>query len=108
MKVFSEYADGHLTIFLLGELDHHEVKESINLISGLIDQYLPRVCVLDLAGLHFMDSSGIALILRLKKRLSAEQNDFRVENAGGQPLRVIDASAIERLVQITAAKEAEA
>ena len=108
MKVFSEYADGHLTIFLLGELDHHEVKESMDLICGLIDHYLSRVCVLDLAGLHFMDSSGIALILRLKKRLSSEQNEFRVENAGGQPQRVIDASAIDRLVQITAAKEAQA
>ena len=108
MKVFSEYADGCLTIFLLGELDHHEVKDSMNLISSLIDHYLPRVCVLDLKGLNFMDSSGIALILRLRRRMNGELCTFRVENAGGQPLRVIDASAIERLVQITVSQEAEA
>ena len=108
MKVFSEYDDGCLTIYLLGELDHHGVKESMNLINSLIDHYLPRVCVLDLAGLQFMDSSGIALILRLRKRLSGDQNAFRVENAGGQPLRVIDASSIDRLVHIAVSKEAEA
>ena len=64
MKVFSAYQDGRLTIFLQGELDHHEIKNSVAVIESLIEQYIPRSCILDLRSLSFMDSSGIALILR--------------------------------------------
>ena len=62
MKVYSAYREGQLTIFLHGELDHHEVRESMSAIERHLDEYLPRDCILDLGHLSFMDSSGIALI----------------------------------------------
>ena len=105
MKVYSAYQDGRLTIFLQGELDHHEIKSSISGIESLIEQYMPRMCILDLRSLSFMDSSGIALILRLSRQLSLQGGKAWVENATGQPLRVIDASGIERLVRIAAERE---
>ena len=106
MKVFSEYASGRLRIFLQGELDHHEAKQSMTLIDGLIEQYMPRECVLDLSKLSFMDSSGIALMLKLYRRMAQNGGRTWVENAAGQPLRVIDASGIERIIKIAAVKEA--
>jgi len=105
MKVYSAYQDGRLTIFLQGELDHHEIKSSVSVIESLIEQYMPRACILDLRSLSFMDSSGIALILRLSKQLSQLGGRAWVENAAGQPLRVIDASGIDRLIRVTAGKE---
>ncbi len=108
MKVYSAYREGQLTIFLHGELDHHEVRESMSAIERLLDEYLPRDCILDLSHLSFMDSSGIALILKLHRRMRECGGRAWVENAAAQPMRVIDASGIERLVHIAAREEARA
>ena len=105
MKVFSSYDNGRLTVFLHGELDHHAIRGSVELIDRLLQEYLPRDCVLDLGGLSFMDSSGIALILRLHRRMTDAGGRIWIENAGSQPLRVLDTSGIERIVSIMAAKE---
>ena len=108
MKVYSAYRDGVLTIFLHGELDHHEVRTSMSAIERLLDQYLPRDCVLDLSHLKFMDSSGIALILKLHRRMQGSGGRAWVENAAAQPMRVIDSSGIERLVKIAVREETKA
>ena len=108
MKVYSAYREGRLTIYLHGELDHHEVRQSMAAIERLLDEYLPRDCILDLTHLKFMDSSGIALILKLHRRLQETGGRAWVENAAAQPLRVIDASGIERLVNIAAREGARA
>ena len=100
MKVYSAYHEGRLTVYLQGELDHHGVKDSMSTIEQLLDEYLPRECALDLSGLRFMDSSGIALILKLHRRLKESGGRAWVENPAEQPMRVIDASGIERLVTI--------
>ena len=105
MKVYSAYRQGRLTIYLQGELDQHAIRASISTIEALLDEYLPRDCVLDLGGLSFMDSSGIALILKLHRRLTGAGGRSWVENASAQPLRVLDASGIARLVPIKAARE---
>lgn len=107
MNVLSAYRDGRLTVFLHGELDHHEVRQSMAAIDRLLDEYLPRTCVLDLADLKFMDSSGIALILRLHRRMTERGGSAWVENAANQPERVIEASGIERLVRVAAGEEAK-
>ena len=108
MKVYSAYREGRLTIYLHGELDHHEVRSSMAAIERLLDEYLPRDCILDLSHLKFMDSSGIALILKLHRRMRECGGRAWVENAAAQPMRVIDASGIERLVRIAAREEARA
>ena len=108
MKVYSAYREGRLTIYLHGELDHHEVRSSMAAIERLLDEYLPRDCILDLSHLKFMDSSGIALILKLHRRQQGSGGRAWVENAAAQPMRVIDASGIERLVNIAAREEARA
>ena len=107
LNVLSACRDGRLTVYLHGELDHHEVRQSMASIERLLDEYLPRACVLDLTDLRFMDSSGIALILKLYRRMQERGGSAWVENASQQPLRVIDASGIERLVRVAAREEAK-
>ena len=106
MKVFSAYQNGRLTIYLTGELDHHEVRKSMGVIENLLEEYMPRECVLDFGSLSFMDSSGIALILKLHRRLAETGGSARVENAGAQPAKVLSAAGIGRIVEIALAKEA--
>jgi 4-diphosphocytidyl-2-C-methyl-D-erythritol kinase len=40
------YSAGRLTVFLVGELDHHEARSAIRSIEELLDEYMPRDCVL--------------------------------------------------------------
>ena len=100
MKVLSSYADGRLTLYLKGELDHHEAAAALRQISRTVDDYLPQDCVVDMDGLTFMDSSGIALILKVCKLMEQAGGRAWVEHAKNQPMKVIDASGIDRMIKI--------
>ncbi len=100
MNISTAFASGRLTIFFAGELDHHEARCAIRSIDELLDEYLPRDCALDMSELSFMDSSGIALIIRVSRRMRELGGRAWIENPARQPLRVIDASGIDRLVPV--------
>lgn len=104
MNISTAFSSGRLTIFLSGELDHHEARCTLNTIDELLDEYLPRDCVLDMAGLSFMDSSGIAVIIRTSRRMKALGGRVWIENPAKQALRVIDAPGIDRLVPVATGK----
>mgnify|MGYP000155835763 FL=1 len=100
MNIRTTFAAGRLTVFLSGELDHHAARCTTRAIDDLLDEYLPRDCVLELNGLSFMDSSGIAVIVRISRRMKSLGGRMWIENPAKQPLRVIDASGIDRLVPV--------
>lgn len=100
MNIATEFNAGRLTIFLNGELDHHEARETIGAIERLLDEYMPRDCALDMSGLSFMDSSGIAIIIRVSRRMKNLGGRAWIENPAKQPQRVIDAAGIDRLVPV--------
>lgn len=102
MRLTYTEKDGKLRLCLAGELDHHGARELIREVEGRIDSALPRDCVLDLRELTFMDSSGIAVILRVYKRMNALGGRLWVENVPAQPMRVLDASGIDRIIGINA------
>lgn len=100
MKVLSSYQDGRLTLYLKGELDHHEAAAALRQISRTMDDYLPQDCVVDMGGLTFMDSSGIALLLKISRLMDQTGGRAWVENAANQPMKVIDASGIDRMIKV--------
>ena len=102
MKLTTAQEGGKLTLSLTGELDHHEAKALVRKLEDCLEAAMPRDCVLDLGGLRFMDSSGIAVILKLHRRMNTLGGRLTVENVGQQPLRVLDASGIDRIVDISA------
>ena len=105
MKIYTSYSEGRLTLYFQGELDHHESKKAVVEAEEAILSYLPRDCVIDMSSLSFMDSSGIAVILRIYKRMSTNGGRTRIENAAGQPLRVLDTSGIDRIIKVFSVKE---
>ncbi len=100
MKIYSTESSGCLKLSFTGELDHHGAKSAMKTIDDLIDEYLPRNLIMDLGELNFMDSSGIALILRVNRRMADMGGRAWVENPYGQPLRVLNASGIDRVVKV--------
>ncbi len=96
---------GRLTLFLSGELDHHEARAALRELDELLDGCLPRDCVLDLKELSFMDSSGIALMIRVGRRMKELGGRVWLENVHGQPQRVIEVSGIERILPTITGKQ---
>ena len=79
-----------LTASLSGELDHHRARE--------VMEELDRKLTLDLAGLTFTDSSGIAVVLRTFRRMRQLQGSMAVVNAPEQARRVFQAAGLDKLV----------
>jgi len=107
MKIRNECKSGRLTLRLVGELDHHCAGKTMSTISELIDEHMPHDCVIDLSELSFMDSSGIAVILRVQKQMNETGGKAWVEKPKGQPLRVLDASGVDRVIGIQGAVRQE-
>ena len=100
MDIFASEEKGKLVLCFSGELDHHAARDVMHRADGLLDRYLPMECTLDLSGLRFMDSSGIAVILRLRRRMQDVGGHLRVKDPPPQPLRVLDIAGVRRLVPI--------
>lgn len=107
MKIRNDCKSGLLRVWLIGELDHHCAGKALDSVVGLIDESMAHDCVIDLSELSFMDSSGIAVILRTQKYMNESGGKAWVENPKGQPLRVLDASGIDRVIGINGAARRE-
>ena len=100
MQVAITYQEGRLELRFVGELDHHAAREAMQKIGQAIDLNLPRDCVMDFSSLSFMDSSGIAVVLNTHKRMTEIGGRAFVTNVGHQPMKVLTASGIYRIVEI--------
>ena len=89
-----------LTISLAGELDHHAARALMESIDRCIEQNLPAKTILDLGGLTFMDSSGIAVVLRAKRRMEALGGNLYVVNIPRQAARVLETAGLGRYVNL--------
>ena len=100
MKVDSSYDEGKLSLRFSGELDHHAAKNAVRDMERSIDRYLPGSCEIDLSSLIFMDSSGIAVLLKARRRMNEIGGTLRVAGVRGQPGKVLAAAGLERLIDI--------
>ena len=89
-----------LTITLTGERDHHAAKGLMEAIDRCMEQNLPVKTLLDLGGLTFMDSSGIAVVLRAKRRMEALAGALVVVNIPRQAARVLETAGLDRYVDL--------
>ena len=89
----------HLMAQVAGELDHHGAKSVMEELDRRIDQAQPRELTLDLGGLTFTDSSGIAVLLRAHRRMRQIQGSMRVVNTPAQAGRVFRAAGLERIIR---------
>ena len=100
MELKTKCADRNLLLEISGELDHHGARNALREVELAVDAALPKKLVLDMGGVTFMDSSGIALILRAQQRMQVMDGCLLVCNVPQQARRVLDAAGIGRLVTI--------
>ena len=89
-----------LTIELSGDLDHPASKGLMDAIDRCMEQNLPTKTILDMGELTFMDSSGIAVVLRAKRRMEALGGNLYVVNIPRQAARVLETAGLGRYVNL--------
>lgn len=100
MQFTSFLQDGHLTVALTGEIDHHCAKAYIQSIAAKIEAYTPDVCVLDFQEVSFVDSSGIAVVINALRCMARIEGKLILTGLSAQPMRVFRASGIDKLVDM--------
>lgn len=100
LNLTSFLQDKRLTIALKGEIDHHSAKETMRVVGNKIDLYLPVCCVLDFREVSFMDSSGIAIVISALRHMRELGGKLLLRSVPEQPMKVLRASGIEKIVQI--------
>lgn len=98
MEVISKTVDRNLLLELKGELDHHGAKEAMAAIEREIDAALPLKLVLDFSGVTFMDSSGIAVLLRSQRRMQCYGGSLLVCHVPAQARRIMNIAGLERFI----------
>ena len=100
MEIQERAGERTLSLAFSGEMDHHGVRDTLRRVELAIDAALPKTLTLDFAGVTFMDSSGIALILRAQQQIQLLEGSLVIRNVPQQARRVLEAAGINRLVTI--------
>lgn len=100
MKIDARTVDRNLLLECSGELDHAGAKEAIRELDLAMDAAVPLRLILDFSGITFMDSSGIALILRAHRKMQMFGGSLVLCNVPAQAMRVLDAAGVSRIVTI--------
>lgn len=100
MEIRTQSVDRNLLLELSGELDHHAARNAMREVEMAVDAALPSRLILDFKEVTFMDSSGIALLLRAKRCMENLDGSLLVCHVPAQARRVLDAAGIGRIVNI--------
>ena len=100
MHFTSFLEEGRLTVALTGEIDHHCARDYIQSIAGKIEAYTPDTCILDFREVTFVDSSGIAVAINAMRCLQKIGGKLVLGGLSAQPLKVLRASGIDKLIEI--------
>ncbi len=92
--------EGCLQVCLEGELGHHEAIHLMSQLSALVEDHLPGQLILNLEGLDFMDSSGIAVVVQTARKCAGYGGRLSVVHTPQQAKKVFDAAGLDRLVDI--------
>ena len=98
MPITVQSRDSGLTIALSGEIDHHGARDMMAQLTEAISTRLPARLTLDMSAVTFMDSSGIAVLLRALRQMERHGGALRVANIPAQARRVLDAAGVGRLI----------
>ena len=85
---------------ICGDIDHHTAKYFRGEIDKAIRSHNPLTLILDYSQVTFMDSSGIAVVMRARQRMRELGGSIVLRNAGPQPRKVLEAAGLDRFVTL--------
>ena len=100
MEIEATSADRNLLLEMKGELDHHGARNALRELELSIDAALPKKLVLDLAGVTFMDSSGIGVLAGRYRKISCFGGKVYVIHANRRIRKILEMSGIGDIVEM--------
>ncbi len=97
MEVKTTSDNAVTTVFLAGELDHHNAAPLREQVDALITKRRPEKLVLDFGGISFMDSSGIGFVMGRYKLMQSLGGCLQVRGATARMEKVMRLAGLERL-----------
>lgn len=91
--------DDKMIIYLSGEIDHHSASEIREGVDKLIISQRPKVFILDLAGVDFMDSSGLGLVLGRYKKTKEFGASMYLANVGERTSRILKMAGVDKIIK---------
>ncbi len=91
-----------LTVYLQGEIDHHGARGMMLTLDREVSARNPRTLTVDMAGVTFMDSSGIAVLLRCLRRMEETGGTIQVRAVPPQARKVFSAAGLDKLIPMSA------
>lgn len=85
------------TVYLAGELDHHNAAPLRERVDAVIRQRHPKKLVLDFGGISFMDSSGIGFVMGRYKLMQSMGGKLQISGASPRMEKVMRLAGLERL-----------
>ena len=100
MEVLTRTNGREMTLAISGELDHHGAHGAMQQIDHALDAALPLSMTMDLSGVSFMDSSGIAVVLRAHRRMAALGGSLIVTGVPAQQRTILcDTVFVKRTIR---------
>jgi len=88
-----------MVVRLIGELDHHSAVKTRAELDALLRDETIRELVLDLAGLTFMDSSGIGVIIGRYKLMTGRGGNMTIQKPGPAVDKLLRMSGVYGIVR---------
>ncbi len=98
LRLSVERVDGAVVLELSGRMDAEGVREIQGRFESAADGSAP--VLIDLSGIAFMDSLGIALLVRLAKRLRSSSTPVAVIPGPGPVARLLGLARIDRILNV--------
>ena len=100
MSVMVQASGKVVTAYLSGDIDHHTAKGIRMEIDDTIERLNPELLILDFSEVHFMDSSGIGLVMGRYKKLQLTGGNLEISSASPRITRVMKLSGRDKLVKM--------
>ena len=88
-----------MIIYLSGEIDHHSSQEIREGIDRLLVTHRPQTFILDLAGVDFMDSSGLGLVLGRYRKVKELCSEMYIANVGERTMKLLKMAGVDKIIK---------
>ncbi len=99
MQITHKRLGDKIVIFIEGELGNHEAKQILSYQENIVSLYIDSPIVLNLSGLTFMDSSGLAVVVNLSRALERTGRKLAVEGTPQNAMKIFKAAGLNKKIE---------
>ena len=97
------YREQTVIASLGGEIDHHSAVAVRGKIDEALFLYRPKILIIDIGRVDFMDSSGLGLIMGRLAKTKEIGTSLIVQNPSKRVMRMLKMAGLDRMIPITKA-----